>query len=374
MGTCSSHMTIPSQSANRIRFDSFDTLRFLAALAVLISHADAMQPWPKMAFLFEGGLLHPKSAVAFFFALSGFVLHLSCRGVAPTWRTFGVFMMHRWFRIVPLYFISLLVAMVVLSCLPLADCPRFVSDEAGAEVLVRDRRDLYQWIHHALLITPGLDMQFLNPPIWTLTAEMRIALIFPWLSYLCSRLSLRGGILMLALMLPLAPWFAQKTFSTVALVPLFLIGALAAQHREKFTKMSSSKAWCILATGIIIYSFSCSLRSESFKSQVLHMQLAAFGSAMIMLSVLRLSVLRRILEHRWLVFSGRASYGVYILHFPLFMALTYFSWRFHWPSWLLMFAGMIGVLLLASILYRVVEQPMIRFGRNLGSRIFIPRL
>ncbi len=367
-------MTAFVPSENRVRFDSLDSLRFLAATAVLISHAEAMQPWPQLTIISESGLLHPKSAVAFFFALSGFVLHLSCRGTLPTLRSFGLFMVRRWFRIYPLYFVSLIFSVIVLSCLPLKDCPRFDSDSAGAEVLLRNHRDIIQWVHHAFLITPGLDMQFLNPPIWTLAAEIRIALIFPWLSFIFNMLSFSRGIILMTVMFVLAPWVAQKTLPTVALIPLFGLGTLAAQHRHRFTKMSGSSAWLMMLAGVLIYSFSSSLRGNSLSSQSLHMYLAGFGSIILLLAVLQIALLRQLLEHRWLVFGGRASYGVYILHFPLLMGIAYYSWRSEWSSWLFMLVGFVVVVAIASALYWLFELPMIRAGRIFSDRYFSPNL
>lgn len=347
------------------RLEALDTLRFLAALAVLLSHARAMLPWEPLGTVVSCGLFHPKSAVSFFFVLSGFVLHLSWKGAWPAWGSYCQFITRRVFRIYPLYFISLLIAFITVTTLPLSECPFFSTDAAGSEVLKADHGQVMQWLHHLLLITPGLDMQFLNPPIWTLAAEMRVALIFPWLSWFCHRLSWRSSLVCLPLFFATVPWVAQKTLPTVALLPLFFLGAWAAEHWRRFDFLRGARAWLALVAGIVCYTLAAGLRGRDFFSQTWQMDAAALGSTLIILNVQRLPVLRCLLERRNWVICGQASYGIYALHFPLLMALAFVAWKASIPAWVFQVAALIIVLLLAVILYRVLELPMIALGRHL---------
>ena len=356
----------------RKRLESLDSLRFLAATAVLLSHAQAMMPWRPVQWLAATGLTHQKSAVAFFFVLSGLVLHLSLARTRSEFglREYGSFITRRVFRIYPLYYVSLLIAFAVVTFLPLALCPYFGSDAAGAEVLVRDRGDVKQWIHHVLLISPGLDMQFLNPPIWTLAAEMRVAIVFPLLSILIGRLSLASGAVAVALMFVVAPWAAAKTVPTTALIPLFAIGAWVAQHGMNWSFVKGRAALVIGIVGLAIYAMSPMIRGRDAFSQSMHMNLAGVGSVLVMLMVIYVARARALLEHRWLVLGGQASYGVYALHFPVLMGLAYLAWRGGWPAWAFHVAGLVASVALAITLYRLLELPMIAAGRTVAQRLF----
>ncbi len=363
-------VSAPQTQASSTRIESLDTLRFVAALAVLLSHARAMWPWEFLDPVIRCGMFNPKSAVTFFFVLSGFVLHLNWKGAAPTWRSYSSFVTRRAFRIYPLYYVSLALAFAVLFLLPLAGCPAFSTDAAGSEVLLRDRHDIVQWIHHGLLITPGLDMQFLNPPIWTLAAEMRVALIFPWLSWLCRCLSWRRSLIFIPIFFAVAPWVSQKTLPTFALIPLFFLGAWLAEHRDRFQAMYAARAWLMLVAGLIVYSLAADLRGRDFMSQIWQMDAAGAGSACIMLAVLRLPLLRSVLSQRAMVIGGQASYGLYVLHFPLLMALAYVTWKFTLPAWQFQVAAVAATVLLAVPLYRCLELPMISLGRRVAKKLF----
>lgn len=347
------------------RLEALDTLRFLAALAVLLSHARSMFPWEPISGIVSADLFNPKSAVAFFFVLSGFVLHLSWKGAWPVWGNWSRFTIRRFFRIYPLYYVSLLIAWVVVSTLPLAECPYFSTDAAGSEVLKADRSSVLQWLHHVLLITPGIDMQFLNPPIWTLTAEMRMALIFPWLSWLTTR-SGKWAWVLLPLFFAAGPWLGARTLPTVALIPLFFLGAVAAEQREKL-RLSKPLALIVLLAGLAAYSAAPMLRSGGSGSLTWQMYAAGGGSVLAMLAVLSSPWLIRLLEQRGMVMGGQASYGVYVLHFPLLMALACLSWMWALPAWLFQVMAVVSTLLLALPLYRWFELPMMRLGRQWTS-------
>ena len=68
--------------------------------------------------------------------------------------------------------------------------------------------------------------------------------------------------------------------------------------------------------------------------------------------------LPRVLSGAVLTYLGQRSYGIYLLHWPLFLVV-----RQTWPTaslWLLAFVGIALSLVLAEVSYRVVEQPIRR--------------
>lgn len=350
---------------SQTRLEHLDTLRLGAALVVLLSHAFAMVPTQQTGVPMIEGLFHPKSAVSFFFVLSGFVLHLSWKGVWPSWNSWCRFIVRRVFRIYPLYYTALILASLVIIGLPLKDCPLFVSDETGVEVANADHRQLIQWIHHLFLVTPGLDMQFLNPPIWTLAAEMRIAFIFPWLSWLCRHLHWKFCLGCLVLVFSLAPYAAKWTVPTVNLLPLFLLGAFIAEHRSYFDLVKGNRAWMLLLVGIVVYSIAPLVRGNSPLSLIWQMDVAAVGASLVVLSLQRLTFLRRVFENRILVFCGQSSYGIYILHFPILMGLAFAGWKKIIPISGIIPIAILLTITLSMLLNRLIELPSIEYSRKL---------
>lgn len=356
-----------SQPSPKTRLRAFDTLRFLAAAIVFFVHTHVMTPWLDVVPQPLRSLIDAKGAVAFFFVLSGYVLHLSWKGLWPRLRDWLGFVVRRLWRIYPLYYVSLLLALVVVTALPLVGCPMFHDDASGSLVLEADRHNAKQWLLHALLIVPGIHTHFLNPPIWTLVAEMQMSLIFPWISWLARRSAGVKGIVVLALMLAFIPGIAARTFGTLALIPIFFGGALLAENRNAIKPLlTPARGMALLASGLVLFGAPGQFRELA---EAVRLYAAAGGAALIMTSVLALPRLRALLEWRWLALGGDASYGLYALHFPILMAAAWAAWHWSLPVWLFVGVSFAASLALAVLLYRALELPCILFARGLASRI-----
>ena len=184
-------MPSPTQPSRLICLDS---LRGLAALVVLLHHAEKLEPWPPLQHLMQLPWLHPKSAVAFFFVLSGFVLQIGlCRRPASLLECAHFWWRRAW-RLYPLFWLSLLLAAGLFFTLPVLHSGLSFPEAAGGTVAAADHSDWRQWLLQASLALPGLDGGFINPPIWTLVVEMRVALLFPMVSLTLRALPLWGGM------------------------------------------------------------------------------------------------------------------------------------------------------------------------------------
>lgn len=352
------------------RLRAFDTLRFLAALQVFVVHAHCMtgglDSLPPM-FL---GLLDAKAAVAFFFILSGFVLHLSWKGAWPGVRSWVAFVAKRCLRIYPVYYVSLLLATCVLVGFPLVECPMFRDDASGLLILQSDLHDMRQWTLHALLIMPGLNHQFLNQPIWTLVAEMQISLFFPWLSWVVRHTTNMRGVMLVGLMFAAAPWIASRSLGTVGLIPIFAAGTLLAEHRAVIIRALHPGAGVILLIlGILLYGGPGCFHGLSV---ITRLYITSAGAGLIMTSVLVLPRLRRLLEWPLLAKGGDLSYGLYAMHYPILMVMAWATWKLGLPAWLFATLSFAVCLSLAVPLNRWLEVPCISFARKLASRISDP--
>ncbi len=81
--------------------------------------------------------------------------------------------------------------------------------------------------------------------------------------------------------------------------------------------------------------------------------LVAIGSAAMAAASVTRGVLRPVLSHPLLVWIGRRSYGLYLIHWPLWVALP-----IEWPFATRVAITVVGSLVLAGLAHRLVEQPV----------------
>ena len=148
----------------RREIDGLTALRGVAACWVVAYHMHQRDA--------VGGALgtlmrHGYLAVDVFFVLSGFVMALSYGTGFAGWRGFGVFLMRRFARVYPLYFVTTLMALGLLlwlphPALPWVWLPRMVVD-------------------NFLLVDAWGVGQALNGPSWSISTELFAYLLFPLL-------------------------------------------------------------------------------------------------------------------------------------------------------------------------------------------------
>jgi exopolysaccharide production protein ExoZ len=345
------------------RIEALDSLRFLAASAVMITHFHAVASSTEGAANILPGLLDARAAVVLFFILSGLVLHMNWAGERPQMTSTFKFYLRRWFRIYPLYYAALGLTLILTQTLPLPDCNLLSSWDATAHVLKADHRDSWQWIQHLALVSFGIDTSFILPPVWTLVEEMRISLVFPWLSWFVARLHRHVGFGVIMLSLALTPWAGGFLISTAGIIPLFALGAWVAEYHRKQPALHAGWLWGIALAGLALYS------SAGHFHWRLHQSAMGIGSAMMIFSILQGSRLKGLLSHPLLALGGRCSYGIYILHFPILMAVAWWIQNQGYSTQMLYVIGIPLSLALALSLHFCVEMPMISIGRSITKRI-----
>lgn len=105
--------------------------------------------------------------------------------------------------------------------------------------------------------------------------------------------------------------------------------------------------------------------------------LTGFASFIFLACILRFRSVQRLLEHRVLVFYGRISYGIYLMHWTLVWAAgDYWETRILplFPNQVsAFFAAMAGCFIaatiLATLLHYFIELPFIRLGKKITARM-----
>ncbi|MEV7779625.1 acyltransferase [Kitasatospora sp. NPDC088351] len=310
------------------RLNSLTGLRWIAALAVFLSHVGTLLPLPDAKPLLSLG----SSGVTFFFVLSGFVL-------TWTWTAgdrVGPFYGRRFARIWPV----LLVAVLVPLLLQLPDARPDHADTLKVTALSAVL--LYQaWV-------PGHILDSANPVAWSLACEAFFYALFPFVARPLARRSLRwlgvAAVLLLVVGWGLRIWLWDAyppqarpkftgvnglllgTFSPVARVWEFLLGVVAAAAVRKGWRspIGVAPAAALVAAGYVVLWL---LREETWRLFVVYDALPQVTAPLFALLIVAVAGKEISGGTSWLgtrpmVKLGEWSYAFYLLHFTVLFEIS----------------------------------------------------
>ncbi|OYW86473.1 MAG: acyltransferase [Sphingobium sp. 32-64-5] len=321
--------------AVRRRLVELDALRGIGAIAVVLYHLTVRYPeiFPDVAhvpFSFWPG----EYRVLLFFAISGFSIFFSFRridGIAD-------FAVNRFARLFPTYWLAILLVLLF---------------EYAGDV---DRLKIP--LFSTLLNFTMLQAYFLHPEVdgayWTLAVELgfyasMIALwrmlgpsmkrlewaLIPWL-----------GLKWLMLAWPDMPWRLTMVL-VLEFLPFFVIGILY------YRIWSGERRWTaqipyLLATLITLYGTDT---RDMFLT----------GCALILIFAAMLAGRLRFLGFGPLLWVGRASYPLYLVHENISFVIMLKATERGWNPWLGFWLAIVTVVLLGWLLHRYVELPANRW-------------
>lgn len=299
---------------------SLDGLRAVAILLVMGVHFHS-----KVPFGWVG--------VQLFFVLSGFLITRILSeekfhaGLTTRWASF---ISRRARRIVPLY---LTYVLLLLLATLLFDAPRAWS-QAMPWLLTFSLNLGY--------VFGGLALDDMYTHFWSLGIEMQVYLFWPLLVWTLSKAALKRAVLLILLLAPLCRWLLAKRgigpyelyFFTPAQLDAFAAGAAVAVF-ELGQRPSRAARWllpslvcaivCSVGLGVSA-NWSAGAKVAPLSAGFPYFMPAngqyAWGYTLLDLTA-AIAVLACLhgklpwLEARWLVFTGRISYGLYVLHRPL---------------------------------------------------------
>ncbi len=339
-----------------------DSLRAFAAMAVVFTHVLSMGPdlGPQLLRLLDATPLRVvhtgRAPVVFFFVLSGYVLALSLLRVdAPGAVTFAA---RRTLRLLPPIAAAVLLSaglrtLVYQGMIPNAgwDVRDLWAEPVGPLMLARQ----------ALLI--GASGWFtLDIPLWSLVHEWRISLIFP-IVLLFRRhavLLVAVGLVLQAIAVAvgatpdatqLGPRLASTLVASTYLVLPFAAGAALALGGSHLVLRGAPRwaAWAGVAT-------ACALPWD--------LGYIAGSTALIVLAR-GPGRLTRVLLMPALLWVGRISFSLYLVHMPVLAAMVHAThgWL---PSWIALVVGVPICLLVAAVFHAGVEAPSHRLSRRIS--------
>jgi peptidoglycan/LPS O-acetylase OafA/YrhL len=336
------------------RVRKLDSVRGVAALAVVLGHCGGLSQFIGPQFWFLDALCDAEAAVAIFFLLSGFVLALQLQGTQRP--TLAAFYVRRFFRIWPLFAVVVLLAFLA-------------SHATGIPVTSLDRQEFptfLELIQNLLMIGSAFAV---DPPVWSLYIEMRLSLIFPALFLFTKRVSFwKATISSLAasiLVSRAAHWnlpdFAVAMAEASRFLVLFAIGAALARPNPV------ERIYRRLPLSLKVLAGLLALACLEYYLQPVWPQLNRglvnwAGATLLFVFCLYSTAAEDALNHPALLFLGRISYALYLVHVPILAAAeAYFD-----GPWSILFT-LISSTAVAAAMHRYIEVPFIELGRKLSG-------
>lgn len=369
------------------RLAAIDGLRAIAAVSVLVYHAWLYTLPTVDAGRTDSALDHAihelRLGLVLFFVLSGFLLFGPwVRSVldgtpGPRVRAYAV---RRAARILPAYYLAVLGSIALLWSIP---------DSPGVRLPPAEDLWLFavfgQNFRDATLLT-------LDPPMWTLAVEVAFYLCLPLLGWLAlrQRAVLRRPSRLALCLVPLLFGGLGLTWNWVlsdeyhldlgmlnkqlpAMAPYFAVGMLAAVLAHGRSP-SRRVMWPLLAVGCaaVVVDALLAIDEATRGSRALWLRiwrddLAAAGFAVILAVVATARVPLRLLALKPLDRLGKVSYGIYLWHVPLLLALRAAGiLPSGWFAATLMV--LVPTLLISAASWKWVEQPVQEAARRRTRR------
>jgi peptidoglycan/LPS O-acetylase OafA/YrhL len=371
----------PQQLDTREKMPQLDALRGICALMVALHHIEFQ--WPcRMTGLMRHGALF----VDFFFVLSGFIIAYNYKRIA-TGAELGRFMWLRFMRVYPLHVLMLLVFLAYETAqwlvvqrqhLALGSAPFSDNDSAGF------------LLNLTLLNGVGLRGLSFNIPAWSISTEFWTYLLFGSIVLACAgREQLRNWLFaaialaafaVLCLGNPEPSLTYDYRFFLPRCVLGFFLGALLLSWLDLRGKPTRLHGMSATLAQVMSLSVAVAIVVAAWPA-ARELELAApFAFVFVVGAFARFpeTPLARFLVRRPLVWIGRVSYSIYMVHMIVLLAIEAFlryGLRRHTEPLGIAISPAFGLALVpvylacvlgaAALTYRFVEAPARAFGREL---------
>ena len=340
---------------------NLQAFRFVFALLVFVSHLNYVIPtnnifWNRMyRYVFREGFI----GVTFFFMLSGFILaHRYSKSIEQFTFSFKLFIKRRIARLLPMYYMSLLIA------LPLT----------FNEFMHGDRLFYFKKLVTNILLVqsyiPISDYYFsFNGVAWSISTELFFYVCFPFLLFIfISHKNLIRTIVILAITvtgLCIIFFFGKNSYYWLYICPYvrvadFTVGILTylitkRNHISLFSTTDSKREYLTLSFGLFFLVISPYVH-QNFKLSVFY-----WCPMILFLLVFKDSQgkISKLLQHSIIQYMGSLSFSFYLIHHTIFKYYQNLNelYKFELPTGLLILLLLGLSIFISHLLYTYVEEP-----------------
>ncbi|HEY4077886.1 MAG TPA: acyltransferase [Rhizomicrobium sp.] len=361
-----------------MRLSSLESVRGLAALLVVLHHwvfiftthvpiqrLVTQNRYPELfrQTIVDISTLGP-AAVLVFFVMSGFVLTLS---LDRKDKSYGEFVATRLVRLYPPFAFAILLSALLIVVLDPHPIPQlsgwfneFWTMQPSAALIAG---------HLAMIGTVRLES--LDSVMWSLVHEMRISLILPIIAVSIRRAMWRSlGLALLASVLArtmaaYASPVAESLLMTVYYACLFFAGSALAlridQIRNWMARQGGVVRTALWAGATLLLCIPDQIGERWI---VYTIGLGAIGVVALCASDASAG---RILSNGVLQYFGRISYSLYLMHWPVMLAMMHLFYG-RAPTWTVILATIITIIAVADLTWRLVDRPCQKLSHHLFSR------
>ena len=364
------------------RIADIEVLRAVAVLFVLFQHVGSLFPWTSPTLEALYGYLGGTFGVDLFFAVSGFVI---ARDLIPrlraapdratAWRIMVAFWVRRIWRLWPSAWLWL--GVILLAVLWFNRSGAFGSWEANWQATLAGIFHYANLRFAQLFMVSEIGASFVY---WSLSLEEQFYLLFPLLILLFGRhlVWLLLAVVLVQIGLPRAhPYLMMFRTDALALGILLALWSRQASWQLALALFTGLGVW-----GCRLLALACIAALALLSSRL---QLTAYAISVIALLsgllVLMASYNRDLLLppgrlRALLLWLGARSYGLYLIHVPVFFATRELFYRAYpepvadprlAPAYLLCAAVLLVVV--AELNFRLLEMPLRRRGTRLAARL-----
>lgn len=356
------------------RLDYLDSTRGIAALMVMFGHLINWKYGDSHIIHAASVVFNANDAVSFFFVLSGMVLSYPYLQLGKP-LDIGKFYVNRMFRIYPAFWVALLVNVFYARRHDLA--------QLGASELVQIFITNKEQFWQEFFLIKGHNLYYL--PGWTLSIEIVFSFLMPFL------------VAMAKYNRKLIPWLILMSLVSSYVTGIFLfhftlglfLGAYFSTYNSEAIKSTFwyRYRYLLLALALSLFSMRQWTKIVPIGGHTLHellaylqldfFHLSALASFIFIVGLIHFRRLRSVFELPLLVYIGKISYSIYLVHWVLVWAIGD-----HWESRVLpLFPNAASALavcaivcfvltiLLASLLHYTVEIPFMKLGKKVVKKM-----
>jgi len=371
-----------SQDA-RPRYNYVEGLRALACLTVVLNHAVAeafpvlyrVEIPPMLEFL-KLWFAFGHHAVTAFIVVSGFCLGLPLAGgdfSKPV--AFGQFMARRFARIIPPYYVALVVS--ILICFTMFKYPAGMHFDFSSHPRPTDIAA------HFLLIQNVFGTGQINYSLWSIATELHIYLMFPFLAALLRKRYgwlIAAGIAVAAYIISFLLADTRLDRAAIHFIGAFICGMGASwvtkSGHQVAMRLRTFAGWPFIFIsglgGVVLWTKMLPFaRYHTVQLQQDAVLMIAISSLLIA-CINTKSLFRTVLEWQPFVWIGERSYSLYLLHVPIQAALLKVAIATldlsHTERLFFSLTVGFGILIgLTWIFHRVVEIPSMSLSRRMAQ-------